>query len=337
MAKPSEIHKPASIVACIWDFDKTLISGYMQSEMLKEYGIDENHFWDYINSMPSILEDRGYKLTDTLSYLNFLISAVRLGYFPGLTRDKLIEYGKSLKFFPGILDFIRNTKEEMANDEKFQNAGILLEHYIVSSGNAETIGGSLIAEYVDGIFATSFLGEEIDDVVNEFFQKYSSIVPNNDKSSISIDAQKRTGLEFISNLVDSTHKTRCIFEINKGCNKNPLLNINTAISDDQRRVPFQNMIYIADGPSDIPAFSLLKERGGKTFAVYNQSNDQEFEQVDRMLQDNRVHAYGPTDYTDSSVTAKWIRMHIKKIAERIVDDNEHITRNRLGKHPTHLH
>lgn len=58
--------------------------------------------------------------------------------------------------------------------------------------------------------------------------------------------------------VDNTSKTRAIFEINKGIGKIEGIDVNSKISQANRRVHFENMIYIADGPSDIPAFSVVK-------------------------------------------------------------------------------
>ncbi len=54
-------------------------------------------------------------------------------------------------------------------------------------------------------------------------------------------------------MIDNTSKTRAIFEINKGSNKFKI-DVNSKIDRDRRRVPFSNMIYVADGPSDIPVF-----------------------------------------------------------------------------------
>ena len=34
-----------NIIACIWDFDKTLIPGYMQAPLFRRFGIDEATFW----------------------------------------------------------------------------------------------------------------------------------------------------------------------------------------------------------------------------------------------------------------------------------------------------
>lgn len=45
------------------------------------------------------------------------------------------------------------------------------------------------------------------------------------------------------------------------------------MKSEVRRVPFKYMIYIADGPSDVPAFSVVKKNGGSTFAIYPKGNE----------------------------------------------------------------
>ena len=51
-------------------------------------------------------------------------------------------------------------------------------------------------------------------------------------------------------------KTRAVFEINKGIGKIKNIEVNSKIPKELRRVQFDNMIYIADGPSDIPGREL---------------------------------------------------------------------------------
>ena len=48
-----------NIVACIWDFDKTLIPGYMQAPIFEAFGIDEEQFWKEVNALPDIYAKRG--------------------------------------------------------------------------------------------------------------------------------------------------------------------------------------------------------------------------------------------------------------------------------------
>ena len=35
----------ANIIAIIWDFDKTLVDGYMQDPIFKYYSVDSRQFW----------------------------------------------------------------------------------------------------------------------------------------------------------------------------------------------------------------------------------------------------------------------------------------------------
>ena len=114
-------------------------------------------------------------------------------------------------------------------------------------------------------------------------------------------------------MIDNTTKTRAIFEINKGTNKNPALDVNAKIEPEDRRIPFQNMIYIADGPSDIPSFSVVKDRGGKAYGVYNPDRPDEFAQNDRLRHSDRIDHYG-----------------------RIVADREAAVAQRVARPPRHL-
>jgi hypothetical protein len=94
-------------------------------------------------------------------------------------------------------------------------------------------------------------------------------------------------------MVDNAIKTRFLFEINKGSNKNAEIDVNAVVRPEDRRVPFENMIYVADGPSDVPVFSLLRKNGGKAFAVYVPESEAEFAQNDALLQAGRVPRLRP--------------------------------------------
>jgi hypothetical protein len=96
------------------------------------------------------------------------------------------------------------------------------------------------------------------------------------------------------------------------------------------------MIYIADGPSDVPSFSVVKSGGGRAYAVYNPAKPEEFAQNDRLLQSGRIHGYGPADYTPASSTSQWLRMHVHQICDRIVADREAAVATKASKPPRHL-
>jgi hypothetical protein len=108
------------------------------------------------------------------------------------------------------------------------------------------------------------------------------------------------------------------------------------VAAEDRRIPFQNMIYIADGPSDVPSFSVGKGNGGRAYGVYNPAKPEEYAQNDRLRQVGRIDHYGPADYTAQSSTSQWLRLQIHDICERIVRDRELAVSQRASKPPRHL-
>jgi hypothetical protein len=101
-------------------------------------------------------------------------------------------------------------------------------------------------------------------------------------------------------------------------------------------VPIENMIYIADGPSDVPVFSILRQYGGKTLAVYNPEREGEFNQVLDLQTQGRVDAFGPADYRDASHTTRCLNRWVDQIAERIFERRERLLGEHVQKPPQHL-
>lgn len=310
------------IIACIWDFDKTLIKGYMQTPIFKEYNIDEKLFWREVNLLPEFYKSRGIRVSPETVYLNHLLSFVKSGYMNGLSNAKLRELGGRLEFCDGIPDLFADLRS-VVRAPAYSKLDIRLEHYIVSTGLAEMIRGSAVAKYVDGIFGCEFIEEPL--------PPYFSRQPEFDLSTLSAQINQ------IGVMVDNTIKTRFIFEINKGTNKNPAIDVNARILEADRRVPIKNMIYIADGPSDVPVFSVVRNGGGKAFAVYTPDRRSEFEQNDMLLENGRIDAYGPNVYTPESSTVMWLKMHIQRICDRIVKEVSQTIEERTGRAPRHLH
>ena len=310
------------VIACIWDFDKTLIPSYMQRPIFEEYGIDENLFWTEVNMLPELYAKKGIRVSPETVYLHHLLSFVKSGLMRGLGNAKLRELGGKIEFCDGILNFLDELRAIPLSEEKYRKLDIKLEHYIISTGIAEMIRGSKVAKKVDGIFACEFIEEPF---------------PPNFTKQTEFDLNSLSNqINQIGAIVDNTIKTRFIFEINKGVNINSNIDVNAQMSLQDRRIPIKNMIYIADGPSDVPVFSVVRNGGGKTFAVYNPESEEEFEQNDMLLQSGRIDSYGPADYTKKSPTHTWLKMHVRKLCERIVSENESMILNRVGGVPKHI-
>ena len=278
----------ANIIAVIWDFDRTLIDGHMQDPIFKRYGIDASAFWNQVNAAPGeIARAKGIRVNTDTYYVNQFIRCAHNGTFPGLNNKMLREFGKEQKFYPGVPEILRSTKELLASDDSYTEYGIQVEHYIVSTGFAETIRGTELIPLVEEIWGCELLDDEngvIGDIV------YT---------------------------IDNTTKTRAIFEINKGIGKREVIDVNSKVPKELRRVQFENMIYIADGPSDVPAFSLIGQNGGSTFAVYPKGNMEAMKQVEQMRQDGRVDMFAEADYREGTTACMWIANKILELADRI--------------------
>ncbi len=300
----------ANIIAVIWDFDKTLVNGYMQDPIFAHYGVDSRAFWDEVNALPErYLREQGVKVNRETIYLNHFINCAKNGIFPGLNNAGLRDYGRQLVFYNGIPEIFERTKAMIAGEPRYREYDIKVEHYIVSTGMAEIIRGSAVMEHVEAIWGCEFI-EEV-----------------------------RDGVRTISELgytIDNTSKTRAIFEINKGVPQNPDIDVNSKLPESLRRVRFENMIYVADGPSDIPAFSLLGSRGGSTFAIYPKGDRTAMRQVEQMRMDGRIHMFAEADYSEGTTASMWIENKILEFAERIYETERSHLAAALSDVPRHL-
>ena len=96
------------------------------------------------------------------------------------------------------------------------------------------------------------------------------------------------------------------------------------------------MIYIADEPSDIPAFSVVKKGGGATFAIYPKGDNEAMQQVEQMREDGRVDMYAEADYSEGTTAYMWITNRIQKMADRIRDTEKAKITNSASSVPKHL-
>jgi hypothetical protein len=306
-----------NVIAVIWDFDRTLSPDYMQRPLFEEYGVDEAAFWREVNALPAYYARGGVHVQRDTCYLGHLLSYVRHGAMPGLTNQKLRELGGRIRFFEGVPDIFQRL-EAIVQEDAFLQGDVKLEHYVVSTGLAEMVRGSAAARYIKDVWASEFIQEPAE--------------PGSD-----LDGEPGNGpISQIAGFLDNTTKTRALFEINKGVNVEPGISVNDSIPEEERRVPFSNMIYIADGPSDIPSFSVVRRNGGRAYAVYAPGDMKQFEQVANLQEDQRVNACGPADYSEGTPTDLWLQLQVRTIARGIMERRRSALANTVRKGPEHI-
>lgn len=300
----------ANVIAVIWDCDKTLIDGNMQDPIFRKYNINAHEFWKEVDSASKEYEKNGIRVNHDTFYLNYFIRGAHNGTFPKLNNSMLYQFGAEQNFYKGIPEIFEKTKAMFIDDNSYAEYGIQVEHYIISTGFAQVIRGTKLLPFVDGIWGCELIeapDKDGDDVINE-----------------------------IVYTIDNTTKTRAIFEINKGIDKLKEIDVNAKIPKENRRVKFENMIYIADGPSDIPAFSVINQNGGATFAIYPKGNMEAMRQVERMREDGRVDMYAEADYSEGTTAYMWITNKIQQMADRIRKEEKERIISSASAVPHHL-
>lgn len=298
-----------STIALIWDFDKTLTHGYMQEPLFRRYGVDAKAFWDEVNALeayyarPEVPGGPARVGKDTI-YLNHLLTYVREGVFKDLTNAILRELGAEIELAPGLPEFFDRIKG-IAAVEKFQKHDVRIENYIVSTGLRAMIEGSALGREADGIWACDLLPEAAPRGFQEQLATRSPVVAQ------------------VGYTIDNTSKTRAIFEINKGVNRSSSIDVNSVVPEDQRRVPIRNMVYIADGPSDVPSFALVNSKGGRTLGVYA-PGPKNYESAATLEEQGRVNSIAPADYSEDGAADRWLRRVVTQMADRIASDREKI-------------
>lgn len=296
------------IIALIWDFDKTLVDGYMQDPIFEEYNVDPKGFWTQNNEEIKKIEGKGLWVNHDTFYLNFFLRKIKNEEFKGLNNPKLKELGNKIKFYPGVLEFFRDIQAAINDNSKYSDNEIKLEHYIISTGFRQMIEGCPLRQYIKKAWGCELIEDE-------------------------------TGMPIeVGYSIDNTTKTRALFEISKGVGieDRDNIDVNTKMAESDRRVHFINMVYIADGPSDIPAFSVINKNGGATFAVYPKGNSQALKQVDQLRRDGRVQMYAEADYSKGTTANMWLTETVTTLADKIIRDRKDYFKKYNTGTPKHL-
>jgi len=299
---PAPLHTQ-TVIAFIWDFDKTLIPSNMQDPIFAEYDVDPSDFWSEVDGLVDYYEGNGVIIQKDTAYLGHLLTYVREGLFGDLSNRKLKELGALIEPVPGMPEFMSAVRDHVSEVPEFVAEGVSVEHYIVSTGLKPMIEGSVFGDIIDGIWANTF----IEDVAEPGYLDRLPVPP---------------GPGPISQLgytIDNTSKTRAIFDINKGVNRSPGLDVNARMSEDQRRVPIKNMVYIADGPSDVPAFSILNTAGGRTLGVYTLEPTNNYANVKALQEQGRIQGMAEADFRPGKPAYLWLMDTLEQIGHEIVE------------------
>lgn len=276
------------VVAICYDFDKTLTPDDMQAQgFIQSVGYDIASFWEKSNGLAE-----NNDMDQNLAYMYTMIQESTGKVL--FTKDRLREYGAKIDLFPGVEDWFERIR-------KYADAkGVILEHYIISSGLKEMIEGTKVANSFERIYASSF-----------YYDRNVAVWP--------------------AQVVNYTNKTQFLFRIEKGTLDVNDPGINDYFEPENIRVPFRNMIYIGDSDTDIPCMKLVNSNGGYSIGVYNPTTKKK-EKVYKMMHDNRIRYFAPADYTEDSDLDKLVKAIIDRTLYNEVLESIHYDNKKEYEH-----
>lgn len=274
------------VVAFMYDFDKTLCTKNMQ-----EYSFIPDVGMEPEEFWQKVVEMKDKEHMDsTLAYLYMTLKSLKDKGAPS-RREDLMKYGDSLELYPGVKEWFS------LMNSYCESLGLKAEHFIISSGLKEIIEGCSISKEFKEIYACEFLydvnGEPI----------------------------------WMKDVVNYTTKTQFVFRINKGVlDISDDERVNSFLPDDERPVPFTNMIYFGDGSTDVPCMKLIKIQGGHSVAVYDGSR----RAADELFKAGRVNFICKADYSKDGELYNTITDVLQKIRynERLKKKSKRIVNNR---------
>lgn len=258
-------------IGILYDFDKTLCTTDMQ-----EYSFIKN-----LGMTPSEFWGAAadltskYEVEKILSYMCVMIRKCKEKGIK-LTEEYLRSCGENVVLFKGVSSWFDRI------NEYGESLGVNIEHYIISSGTYEIIQGTPIAKYFKRIYACRYMYNEDGEAV------------------------------WPALAINYTQKTQYIYRISKGVlDANDDYNLNRVQDGSQRRIAYNNMIYIGDGMTDIPCMKMVKQRGGKSIALYPSGRS---ETVKTLVEDNRINYVCVADYSPNSSLEKIVKLMIENMA-----------------------
>jgi hypothetical protein len=263
-------------LAIAYDFDGTLAPGNMQ-----EYDFVPKIGMkkkDFWKEVHDLAKD--HNGDNILMYMMHMLDKANSAKV-SVRKSDIKEFGRSIKLFEGV-------KSWFGRINKYGGKrGVKVQHYIISSGLREMIEGTVIGGEFAAIYASSFVYD------HNGVAKWPALA------------------------VNYTTKTQFLFRINKGVfDAHDNSKINDFVPMGERPVPFENIVFVGDGDTDVPCFRLVKSLNGHAIAAYKPNTKGAKTKAKKLVDEGRANYMSPADYRKDSSMEEIV----KKIIDKIVAD-----------------
>ncbi|HEX6633132.1 MAG TPA: HAD family hydrolase [Usitatibacter sp.] len=265
-------------IALVYDFDGTLSPQPMQEyTVLPKIGVEPAEFWAMVNR-----EARETESDPMLVYMRHILEALERVRVD-VKREDFAAMARAIEYFPGVATWFSRMNAYVRKRSRGQAR---LQHYLISAGQKEILDGVSIRRHFKRIYAS------------EYHFNHHGIAT------------------FPKLLVTDTIKTQFLFRINKGIEA-VTESINEHMPEDERPIPFQNMVYVGDGMTDVPSMALTKKSGGHTVAVYDPRGGKGRATCVKLLEAGRADFIAEADFRAGSRLTKRVQLLLDAIVADI--------------------
>lgn len=272
----------SDVIALIFDFDDTLAPD-STSGFLEHIGVEPASFWK--DKVDPLLFQQDWDPVP--AYLYQLIQLSHSGTYGLITQQRLQEWGARLELHDGVTTLFQRLRKAL----RAEQPQVQLEFYLISSGIGDVLRATLIAHEFTEIWASEFI--------------YGA----------------GGGIVFPRRIVSFTDKTRYLFHIQKGLIGREFrykpFEVNRKVPEDRLRVPFEQMIFVGDGYTDIPCFSLIRGAGGFAFGVWDPKHRHKRSRAWGFIEEGRVSNLNQARYGAEAELYQWLEEAVMSLAGRI--------------------
>jgi phosphoglycolate phosphatase-like HAD superfamily hydrolase len=204
-----------------------------------------------------------------------------------ITQEQLAAVGRGITLFEGVpemFDRLRRVAGECCSDAE-------LEFYLLSGGLLDVAAALPIADRFEKIWACEFHYGE------------------------------RGEVKFIKRVVTFPEKVRYLLALSKGMDEQDPdgrpSDVYRPLPESELYVPLDQVVYVGDGASDMPAFELMNEQHGIAIGVYKQKLRSDWPGYKEVRDGTRVQNLARVDFREGSELMQSLTLAVEQICKRI--------------------
>ncbi len=202
---------------------------------------------------------------------------------PTIKRQLFQEIGQKLELYEGVDTLFERLRG-------FCPHSIEMEFYLLTAGFVEIPQATTIAHEFTQIWGGEYAFNEQDELV---FVK--SMITHQEKRQYLLQLAKGTGIAGPNTPAD-THQH---------------------VDEEKMNIPFSQIIYVGDGSSDRPAFSLMHEKGGISIGLAKDGSGA-WKEDSKLKKQQKVDNLLVVDYTEGSELMQCLQLAVESICKRIL-------------------